>query len=87
MNLAIDEVRRERKHDPARWSELRQVDAFAEGDALDEVVDAERVLPVRSALGSGPVTSVAEPSRFALMPYVTLAALVSLAFVLRRRNF
>jgi DNA-directed RNA polymerase specialized sigma24 family protein len=40
VNLAIDEVRRERKHDPARWSELRQVDAFAEGDALDEVVDA-----------------------------------------------
>jgi RNA polymerase sigma-70 factor, ECF subfamily len=50
VNLAIDELRRERKHDPARWSELREVHPFEDGDVLDEVVAAVRRLPERQRL-------------------------------------
>jgi RNA polymerase sigma-70 factor (ECF subfamily) len=47
VNLAIDELRRERKHDPARWSELRLVHPFEDREELDEVVAAVRDLPER----------------------------------------
>jgi len=40
----------------------------------------------RAALGSGPVRSVDETARVALMPYVTVAAFLPLAFLLWRRN-
>src|ERR671938_1158350 len=40
INLAIDELRRERKHDPTRWTELRAVAPFEDREVLDEVVAA-----------------------------------------------
>jgi hypothetical protein len=40
----------------------------------------------RAALGSGPVKTVHETARLALMPYVTAAAFLPLAFLLWRRN-
>ena len=50
VNLAIDELRRERKHDPARWSELRAVHPFEDREVLDELVTAVRALPERQRL-------------------------------------
>jgi RNA polymerase sigma-70 factor, ECF subfamily len=50
VNLAIDELRRERKHDPARWSELRTVHPFEDRELLDDVVAAVRDLPERQRL-------------------------------------
>ena len=50
VNLAIDELRRERKHDPARWTELRPVHPFEDHDVLDQVVAAVRALPERQRL-------------------------------------
>jgi hypothetical protein len=40
----------------------------------------------RRLLGAGPVRSVSDTSRIALMPYVTLAAFLPLGFLLWRRN-
>ena len=50
VNLAVDELRKERKHDPARWSELRAVHPFEDREALDELVAAVRALPERQRL-------------------------------------
>src|SRR5919206_4668223 len=50
VNLAIDELRRERKHDPTRWSELRSVHPFEDREVLDELVAAVRALPERQRL-------------------------------------
>ena len=50
VNLAIDELRRERKHDAARWSELRSVHPFEDREVLDELVGAVRALPERQRL-------------------------------------
>jgi RNA polymerase sigma-70 factor (ECF subfamily) len=50
VNLAIDELRREQKHDPARWTELRPVHPFVDRDLLDQVVAAVRSLPDRQRL-------------------------------------
>jgi RNA polymerase sigma-70 factor (ECF subfamily) len=50
VNLAIDELRRERKHDPSRWDELRAVHPFEDRELLDEVVSAVRRLPERQRL-------------------------------------
>jgi RNA polymerase sigma-70 factor, ECF subfamily len=50
INLAIDELRREQRHDPARWTELRAVHPFEDRDVLDEVVAAVRLLPERQRL-------------------------------------
>jgi RNA polymerase sigma-70 factor (ECF subfamily) len=50
VNLAIDELRRERKHDPERWTELRAVHPFEDRELLDEVVAAVRALPERQRL-------------------------------------
>jgi RNA polymerase sigma-70 factor (ECF subfamily) len=50
LNLAIDELRRERKHDPARWTELRTVHPFDDREVLDQVVAAVRELPERQRL-------------------------------------
>jgi RNA polymerase sigma-70 factor (ECF subfamily) len=51
VNLAIDELRRERRHDPARWmSELRPVAPFEDRELLDSVVAAVRELPERQRI-------------------------------------
>lgn len=50
VNLAIDELRREQKHDPARWTELRPVHPFEDRDVLDHIVAAVRALPERQRL-------------------------------------
>jgi RNA polymerase sigma-70 factor (ECF subfamily) len=50
VNLAVDELRRERKHDPSRWSELRSVHPFEDREPLDELVAAVRALPERQRL-------------------------------------
>jgi RNA polymerase sigma factor (sigma-70 family) len=50
VNLAVDELRRERKHDPARWGELRSVHPFEDREPLDELVAAVRALPERQRL-------------------------------------
>jgi RNA polymerase sigma-70 factor (ECF subfamily) len=50
VNLAIDELRREQKHHPARWTELRPVHPFEDREPLDQVVAAVRALPERQRL-------------------------------------
>jgi RNA polymerase sigma-70 factor, ECF subfamily len=50
VNLAIDELRRERKHDAERWGELRSVHPFDDREVLDELVTAVRALPERQRL-------------------------------------
>ena len=64
-----------------RFASLVRGRVFEEGQ-VDQVVAA-----VRSTLGSGPTRDRRhEGSRFALMPYVVLAAVLPLGFVLLRRN-
>ena len=52
INLAIDELRRERRHESApEWmAELRPVTPFEDADVLAEVVDAVRALPPRQRI-------------------------------------
>ncbi|MFL5966026.1 MAG: RNA polymerase sigma factor [Gaiellaceae bacterium] len=48
VNLAIDELRRERRHDARRWmAELRPEPPVENGGLLELVVDAVRELPER----------------------------------------
>ena len=48
VNLAIDELRRERRHDARRWmAELRPEPPVENGELLELVVDAVRELPER----------------------------------------
>lgn len=72
--------------DPSSGELLRRLADSLHGRAVaaNDVAGAADAL--RASLGSGPVRTVTEPARLALMPYVTLAALVPLAFVLWRRN-
>lgn len=66
----------------ARAGELTGGEVFAEDDP-GAIVDA-----VREAVGTGETVARAESSgRLALMPWVTLLALVPLAYLLFRRNF
>jgi RNA polymerase sigma-70 factor (ECF subfamily) len=51
VNLAIDELRREQRHDPARWmQELRPIAPFEDRELLDSVVAAVRELPERQRI-------------------------------------
>jgi RNA polymerase sigma-70 factor, ECF subfamily len=52
VNLAIDELRRERRHESApEWmSELRAVPPFEDAELLDSVVAAVRTLPPRQRI-------------------------------------
>ena len=72
--------------DPTSGAFLRHVAASLRGAAFSDGDVAGAAAAVRRSLGSGPVTTVTEPARRALMPYVTLAAFVPLAFLLWRRN-
>jgi hypothetical protein len=72
--------------DPGSGAFLRRVAAMLEGAAFADGDVGAVAAAVRRTLGPGRATTVTEPARKALMPYVTLAAFVPLAFLLWRRN-
>jgi hypothetical protein len=66
---------------------LRQVAArTSRKPVFDETETRGVVRAARSLLGNGPTVSVGRPSRLELAPYAALAALLPIAFVLRRRD-
>jgi von Willebrand factor type A domain-containing protein len=72
--------------DPSSGAFLQRVAGSLHGTAVADGDVSGAASAVRASLGAGPVQTVTEPARLALMPYVTLAAFVPLAFVLWRRN-
>jgi VWA domain-containing protein len=72
--------------DPASGAFLQRVADSVHGSAVSADDVAGAAAAVRASLGNGPVMTLTEPARLALMPYVTLAAFLPLAFVLWRRN-
>jgi hypothetical protein len=72
--------------DPGSGAFLARMASVLHGASVSESDVGGAARAVRRALGTGPVKTVQEPARFALMPYVTLAAFLPLAFVLWRRN-
>jgi hypothetical protein len=76
-------------YEPNAGSEtaLARVASLVEGQVFEEGQTAAVVEAVQDAVGVGETVARSEQSgRIALMPYVTLAALVPLVFVLLRRN-
>jgi hypothetical protein len=65
---------------------LQRVAATVHGTVVSEGDVRGAAAAARSALGQGPIKKVSETARVALMPWVTLAAFVPLAFILWRRN-
>jgi hypothetical protein len=68
---------------------LRPLQELASGTGMriyaeDQLPDAVRA--IRSRLGHGPTRAIGRPSRVELSPYVALAALLPIAFLLRRRD-
>lgn len=76
----------EYRPDPASRETLAQFAAAVEGTALSEDAVDEIVGRARAELGAGSTRPHSQRDLLALMPYATLAAVVPLAFVLRRRN-
>lgn len=73
--------------DPALRGRLDEVAKLVEGRVFPEDDVAGVIEAARQALGSGPTRPrELEGQRLALMPYVTLAALLPLALILWRRN-
>jgi hypothetical protein len=72
--------------DPTSGEKLTQVAALVDGAVFDEDDVDGVVTRARRELGEGPIRPREERDLIALMPYVTLAAAVPLALVLRRRN-
>jgi len=72
--------------DPKSGAFLERVAASLHGKAVSENDVAGAAAAAREALGAGPIKKVSETARVALMPWVTLAAFVPLAFLLWRRN-
>lgn len=73
--------------DPALRSRLREAATLVGGRVFEESELAELLDTADEALGSGPTRPrELDRERVALMPYVTLAALVPLALILWRRN-
>ena len=73
--------------DPAAGRTLATAAAAVGGRVLQEGETAEAVAAVRAAVGPGTTTSRRiEGNRRALIPYVTLLAVLPLGFVLYRRN-
>jgi len=73
--------------DPRSEAALARVASLVEGEVFEEGETATVADAVREAVGEGETVARAVRSgRIALMPYVTLAALVPLALVLLRRN-
>jgi hypothetical protein len=72
--------------DPGSLPKLRELAARTSHPVFGEH-DAGRVVrAARGLLGDGPSVTVGRPSRLELAPYAALAALLPLAFVLRRRD-
>jgi hypothetical protein len=66
---------------------LARAASLVDGEVVDEDAAGRLAGAVRSVVGQGETVARAhERRRFALMPYLTLAALVPLALVLLRRN-
>lgn len=76
----------EYRADPASRERLAEFAAAVGGAALPEAAVGPIVERAQAELGEGPTRSRSQRDLLALMPYATLAALVPLAFVLRRRN-
>jgi len=73
--------------DPAVRAALQHVASLVHGRVFEEGEVDEIVAAVREGVGSGPTRERRhEGRRFALMPYVALAAVLPLGFVLLRRN-
>jgi hypothetical protein len=72
--------------DPGSGAFVERVAASLRGAAYSDGDLGAVAAAVRRSLGPGRATTVTEPARRALMPYVTLAAFVPLAFLLWRRN-
>jgi von Willebrand factor type A domain len=73
--------------DPRALPLLRQVAARTSGKPVFGETDTRGVVrAARSLLGHGPTVSVGRPKRLELAPYAALAALLPIAFVLRRRD-
>ena len=72
--------------DPGSRAALARYASGLEGRLFGEN-EVEAIVPaVRAALGEGPTEPRSQRDLFALMPYATLAAVLPLALVLRRRN-
>lgn len=72
--------------DPGSGAFLERVAASLHGASFADGDVGAVAAAVRQTIGAGRATTVTEPARKALMPYVTLAAFVPLAFLLWRRN-
>ena len=72
--------------DPESDAALQRAAVALRGTSVSENDVSGAAAATRQALGNGPVTSVRETARVALMPWVTLAAFVPLGFLLWRRN-
>lgn len=73
--------------DPRALPLLREVAArTSRKPVFDETETRGVVRAARSLLGNGPTVSVGRPSRLELAPYAALAALLPIAFALRRRD-
>ena len=74
--------------DPASEADLAQVASLAGGRVVSEEDAGTLGRVVSDLLGTGPtIDREHEGRRRALMPWITLAALLPLGFVLLRRNF
>jgi hypothetical protein len=72
--------------DPSSAPTLAQAAALVDGTVYDGDDIGAVVRSAQSELGSGPTRPREQRDLFALMPYVMLAALLPLGFVLRQRN-
>lgn len=74
--------------DEASRATLDRVASLVKGQVLSESESGDLPQVARELLGTGPTTDrEQEGERTALMPYVSLAAILPLGFVLLRRNF
>jgi hypothetical protein len=72
--------------DPSSRRVLAQAAALVDGALFDERDSGGIVGWARNALGDGPTTAGGQRDLLALMPYVLLATLLPLGFLLRHRN-
>jgi hypothetical protein len=73
--------------DPASGEQLQQIAALIDGRIVEESDVDELPGMVAEVVGDGPTRAREhEGRRRALMPWITLAAILPLGFVLRRRN-
>jgi von Willebrand factor type A domain len=65
---------------------IRQLELLAPGRIYPESRTSAVVRAARQALGTGPSVTIGQPRRFELAPYAALAAVLPIAFLLRRRD-